>query len=469
MLTFATEIPIDPDTNLDDLVRLALEWIAGSPHTGFVEADLKWDENFNEATFEREDERLDVLRFKSTITGMGTGGVRYTKVERDRLEWITTVVGFRTSEQFWVGIRLSCDALLAGTPIPAPRKPHVVKMILQRFGGGKDGDLEVSDKVVRLTGDHIEYAASMIAGRARNQLPIVYISAGGQNGGLVDTAELARWLGGSCHVVEEPNRAFAFRLMDEVQRRNPYGGAIGLYWPGGLGRKIYLARDGERGDQLQRSITDDVRVGLAARRPLQACTWARLAETAAKARYDALRADKSASVEEYVTAFDEQLKAKSEQLDAANREIFRLQALAQGLEARSTSEDGSLLNAGAEKDYYDNEISDVIIDAIAAGRQTAPANSRRQHIIDSVLNANQKVRAGEKLVEQLKGVLRDYRTMDAKCRSQLQGLGFTLSEDGKHYKATFNGDARYMFTISKTSGDHRAGLNLASDIRRTLF
>jgi hypothetical protein len=59
--------------------------------------------------------------------------------------------------------------------------------------------------------------------------------------------------------------------------------------------------------------------------------------------------------------------------------------------------------------------------------------------------------------------------MDAKTRSALAKLGFDISEDGKHYKAVFQGDGRYTFSISKTSSDHRAGKNTASDINKKLF
>jgi hypothetical protein len=59
--------------------------------------------------------------------------------------------------------------------------------------------------------------------------------------------------------------------------------------------------------------------------------------------------------------------------------------------------------------------------------------------------------------------------MDAKTRNALGRLGFDLTDDGKHYKAVFQGDGRYTFSFSKTSSDHRTGKNLASDINNKLF
>jgi hypothetical protein len=71
--------------------------------------------------------------------------------------------------------------------------------------------------------------------------------------------------------------------------------------------------------------------------------------------------------------------------------------------------------------------------------------------------------------EEIKSIFKSYTDMDAKTRTALAKLGFDVSEDGKHYKAVFQGDGRYTFSISKTSSDHRAGKNLASDISNKLF
>ena len=49
-------------------------------------------------------------------------------------------------------------------------------------------------------------------------------------------------------------------------------------------------------------------------------------------------------------------------------------------------------------------------------------------------------------------------------RQRLLELGFTITEDGKHYKVRYKNDNRYMSTISKTASDHRTGDNSASII-----
>ncbi len=99
----------------------------------------------------------------------------------------------------------------------------------------------------------------------------------------------------------------------------------------------------------------------------------------------------------------------------------------------------------------------------------ARENSRRQHVLVDLLASNQPSRNGAKLEDEIKSLFKTYRDMDAPTRSALLRLGFDISEDGKHYKVIFQGDGRYTFTLPKTSSDHRAGKNIASDITNALL
>jgi hypothetical protein len=77
--------------------------------------------------------------------------------------------------------------------------------------------------------------------------------------------------------------------------------------------------------------------------------------------------------------------------------------------------------------------------------------------------------ARQALEEEIKTLFKTYQGMDTKTRNALARMGFDLTEEGKHYKAVFQGDGRYTFSLSKSSSDHRAGKNLASDMNNTLF
>jgi hypothetical protein len=59
--------------------------------------------------------------------------------------------------------------------------------------------------------------------------------------------------------------------------------------------------------------------------------------------------------------------------------------------------------------------------------------------------------------------------MDGRTKKGLETLGFSIEEEGKHHKLTFGGDDRYTFTLPKSGGDHRGGLNAAAGISKRLF
>ena len=118
---------------------------------------------------------------------------------------------------------------------------------------------------------------------------------------------------------------------------------------------------------------------------------------------------------------------------------------------------------------YAGELLGVVGAAITDAVTRVTEDSRRQHILKSIVAANPPTGEAEAMRNRLKSLLRDFRSMEAKVRSALQDMGFEISEEGKHYKIVFQGDERYTFTMPKSGSDHRGGLNLAGDISRLLL
>jgi hypothetical protein len=70
----------------------------------------------------------------------------------------------------------------------------------------------------------------------------------------------------------------------------------------------------------------------------------------------------------------------------------------------------------------------------------------------------------------LKKILTGYSTWNSKIIQNLEGLGFLVEMNRKHAILKINiNDKKYMFVISKTPSDKRAGMNNVSIICRTLF
>jgi hypothetical protein len=466
MLSFATEFPVNHDHSLTSFLRCVRDWIVGSPHTVLKEHDFEGFDGSNEWSAQKANERLEILSHSSGSREQAAA--RYTRTA-DGLEWVTTIVFSRWETDSWVGMRVSCESTHPAVRLPPAKKPVLVRVLLQQLGGASDGILNVSTSSHRLENVDIDIAAQLISGRAGCRLPIVYVSSSFQGNHAVDVDRLANNLSGMAHVVVEPNRAFSIRLKIEVDSQNVYGGTIGIYWPDGAGRRsFFLGLEYESALDLQAAVEDEVRSALTNRRPLERSTWASSQALVSRSSFEALKAAGSQEVTKYVEGFDKELHAKAEELADAEREIARLHAEVRKYESRPIGS-GIVLRTGGEQDLYPGELGDIVRDALLDALNRVRQDGRRQHIISALIDANDAIGESGRLKEKIKELLRGYSGIDAKVRRGLEDMGFTISEDGKHYKLVFQGDDRYTFTLAKSGSDHRGGLNAASDIARLFF
>jgi len=467
MLTFAAEFPVDTTKNAADFLRAMRRWVEESPHTNFTTNDLS--ELSTNSEFYR-------ISGNETIRSIGVihqnndeyFAFRYSTLDAD-ISWETTVVFSKIKSGSWIGIRTSNESHKAVVKLPAAKKPYAVKLLLNMLGGGFDGDVSVDAKAVRLTNDDIGLAARLIDGSSECRLPIVYVSVGFDGKYAIDPNDLAYDLSGMAHVVVEPNRPFSRRLQIEVGSQNTYGGAIGIYWPEGTGRRAFFSDRLDSMDDLRGTIVEEVRAALLNRRPLAQCTWEVVESAVRRKEFELLKANGSHELETYIATFDADLRARDQSLAVAESEIARLQREVVRLQAQNSSALGMGLQAGKEQNLFQGEIASIVAEALADCASKAQSDSRRAHVLTALVEANPGNGVAEKMREKLKLLLRDYRSMDANIRSGLEEIGFSISDNGKHYKLVYQDDDRYVFALPKSGSDRRGGLNSFSDISKRVF
>ncbi len=467
MIVWATEFPLARGTTAQDLLATAKLWLSGSPilpWRGFAFGD----EPVNEITrYEVASQVVSICR--AEMGGRRWCGLQHVWVEGNEREWTTDIVGMQDADVLLLAVRLDCNLLLPGMHLPWPHKPHFVRQIVGRFGGGADSWLTVTDEPTLLVETQVDDAAALMHGTTAVRLPVVYVSAGPGHQPVIDVRQIARWLSGMAHVVVEPSRHFAFALAGRVERNNPYGGAVSVFWPRAIEPQVrFLPTDFATPKEMSRAIADRVRRALTVVRPTPELSWPFLRELVTRQRVEKLRAAGKADVQQYIEAFDAELAAKEALRTDAEREVLRLQAELRRAEAAFASS-GGLIDPGRETAYYPGELKDAILYALEAARNSLAADGRRRDIIDDVIAANQKSGNDSELSEEIKRIFASSGELSAASRRALEDLGFQVTEEGKHYKAVYRGDGRYTFVISKSSSDHRAGKNLASQINRTLF
>lgn len=138
---------------------------------------------------------------------------------------------------------------------------------------------------------------------------------------------------------------------------------------------------------------------------------------------------------------------------------------------RNCTENTTLLQFGQEHDLYENEVLSFVRQALEyALNNHTHENSRYRHILQDLLRKNtltHDYRADKE--KALHHAMKTYSRMDSPTRQALINIGFTLTEDGTHYKLVFMNDGRYTFSTSKTSSDVRAGKNFVRDVANLLF
>lgn len=469
MLSFATDFPVRAGTTAADFLAVVQEWISGSPHTEFSAPVLEAINSPGRVSLNAGTE--SVLSLRVDQLGGSASSVRYHR-EDGQLHW-TSLVTFSGGPELTpvVAIRVFCEAANPSVVVPSAKKPVFVRLIFDRLGGGLDDQLQVDEEPRTVGAQDLPAVISFITGKGQNRLPVVYVSSGFNGHPKVDPVKLARKLAGMAHVLVEPSREYSLELRDQVGGQNAFGGTVGIYWPGGDGRRTHIRHaDFESRSALLDAVVDEVRMALVNRRPLDRCTFAAVQETLARQEIEVLKGRESLAIDEYAKVFDGEMEAHALKLADAEREIARLASEVRMYEARHPLEDGLTLSVGQERDLYPNEISAMVLRVLAEYYESSSGDTRRRDLIKAILDSNVEGAFAADAKARIKEALRGYVKMDSKVKKEFEELGFEISNQGKHPKLLFRSDDRYTFTLASTGGDSQhGGLNAASALSRLLF
>lgn len=189
-------------------------------------------------------------------------------------------------------------------------------------------------------------------------------------------------------------------------------------------------------------------------------------------RAEAERAREAAEseVEYYIGAFDEDNEKLRQQIEELTRANTSLQLENQGLREKLSGVDEiPILFLGDEEEFYQGEIKEMILDAVAEKLKNLGQKTRRWVVLNDVLQNNDYQEVSDERERIVKALFKDYKTLSGSMRQQLLELGFEVTEEGKHYRLTYYGDGRYKTTIAKTGSDWREGKNIASVILKNMM
>ncbi|WP_146090506.1 hypothetical protein [Xanthomonas bromi] len=275
--------------------------------------------NTQEGRFGDDIESISFGMYTSEISS--SGGVRHEKNDGDGVRWVTDVIGNKDSNGFWVSVQLNVDSEMPVERLEQGKRPYILKLLMERFPGGSDGKLSVTDNPVFLSEADAAFAEQIICAGTNNVMPVVYVSRNSQGEFIVDPKALSKWISGMAHVVVEPSRNFSSSITRQVYGENVYGGAIAIYWPDGVGKWVYLPAKWPNASALQIAIAKKIRLSLLYHRIRRECTWSYLQEMMSRQKIEALRTSGSEKIEDYIEHFDKEMLVKDEEIQRLELEL----------------------------------------------------------------------------------------------------------------------------------------------------
>lgn len=502
MLLFSAMLQINRNLTKDKFIKLVIEWNQGSPYENNIIRGIDWHGERN-VRYGNENLWLDIEEYQN----QNIIAVRYEKREADGVIWDTDyVMNFNT---FRMVVRL--DRSYTAEALSDDGKfstPHFITLLIERGYLEDDDDLPVLRTPDTITKDRLEQLARIINGEKRYRLPVVYVSRTYNNEDPVNVKLLASRLKGAAHVLVQEDRETNYELKHLCDKKNEYYGAIGVYFPNpAISNKRYLYRSAVGYDDfLMQKVVQLVIRYVNTQTVDMLYTWqgvnncilmdrlqkqrderaaaeaARRAAEEEKLRIlDTLseeeRRYKTEAVEEAKAAadkilegFDDDLQKLQDQVDSLTKANEVLQYENQGLRAKlASTESVPLLYMGDEFEFYQEEIKDMILSVLDDAEKTLHPRSRRYDVVQNVVKSNNYKKLNAKRAEELKRLLKDYHGMPGPLYQQLEDMGFQITSDGKHYKLTYYGDERYVFTLAKTPSDFRGGKNATQSIINGVF
>lgn len=144
----------------------------------------------------------------------------------------------------------------------------------------------------------------------------------------------------------------------------------------------------------------------------------------------------------------------------------KLEALEQALKSKGT-ECEALLVKGDEKDFFEDEVKDYVLEVLSDALKDLPESTRKKDVIKDIVKTNRFTGFHKALRQKLKDSV---SSADGDIASVIENFGFVKEKEvNSHIKCYYHGDRRYMTSLSVTASDYRSANNAVSNIIKCYF
>lgn len=473
MLLFSTILKIDKSLTRDDFLNLVIEWNQGSPHENNVIPNLNWDGSYNQK-FGDETISLEFKEYRNEEIV----AVRYVKKLDDGIIWKTDYIMNFKDYKMSIMLDRSFTEDAIGVD-PSFTTPLFIRLLIEKGYIVNDNDLPILMNPHLISCENLSVLTAVINGTKFYDLPVVYVSKTFSNNNPIDVDKLAYALKGVAHIFVQGDHGTNTFIREQCNSTNEYNGAIGIYYQSDVVKhKRFLNYEYFDPTITRQNIVKEI-INFTNQQSIDPLyTWDGVLTSLLRDRFESQKS-KRTKAERTKEETEELLDSFSNDFDELTEENGRLRSSISDLESElafyrdafnnKTVNDSGLLSSGSEKEFFQDEKKEFILSVLSDSLVSIKDNTRKKHIIQDIIQQNNSEDVLSKKREEVKRLITDYSGLTGKLKQDLKQLGFTISDEGKHYKLTYFDDNRYTITMAKTPSDGRAGKNNVSEINNKVF
>lgn len=465
MLLCSSKLPVMKSCTPSALTNLATEWILASRNYSFK--PFSWD---GSPEFICRGDNGEVFQIGLFEKGR-ICAVHFSATDNRNIKWTTDFI-LDTDENI-LAFQLYRDAP-ANTNFVRPdfSLPYLVRSLISAGYCDQDNELTISKEPIFAHEEDVDWIANLMLRNKKYNLPIVYMSCEQDGHGIVNPYMLADKLNGVAHVVFETTRAVSYELREKTGGTNPYSGAVEIYYSNGTRRFLPTQISGTHSQKVY-TIVNALFAHLVQLQIEDKFSWSQLQSNKLKQQLSIVVSKKeqdSKDYEQFEKTYEEILAEKDSTIKQLRDQLYSANATIAQMESQlALIEDVPALIVGKEHDLYPHEQQSMLCEILARELKATQENTRKFHVLNALLEANRCENTVADKRAKIKQCLRAYKKMTPTLWKELESIGFSLTDDGKHIKAVFEEDPRYMGTLSKTGSDHRGGENIVHELIRLIF
>ncbi len=362
---------------------------------------------------------------------------------------------------------------------PSFTTPLFIRLLIEKGFVVNDNDLPVLMTPHLIDFENISILTEVINGTKFYDLPVVYVSKTFSNNIPIDVDKLAYALKGVAHIFVQEDLGTNTFIREQCNSTNEYNGAIGIYYQSDVVKhKRFLNYKYFDPTITRQNIVKEI-INFTNQQSIDPLyTWDGVLTSLLRDRFESQKF-KRTKAERTKEETEELLDSFSNDFDELTEENGRLRSSISELESElafyrdafnnKTVNDSGFLSSGSEKEFFQDEKKEFILSVLSDSLVSIKDNTRKKHIIQDIIQQNNSEDVLSKKREEVKRLITDYSGLTGKLKQDLKQLGFTISDEGKHYKLTYFDDNRYTITMAKTPSDGRAGKNNVSEINNKVF